>query len=57
MTDKKIHCGSFTVMGHGENAVCGEPYWDGIYQCPSCKCKDLEKQIAEMKANGPTPIQ
>lgn len=30
-------------MGHGDNAICGQPYIDGIYQCPSCKLKDYKE--------------
>lgn len=36
------YCGSHTVMGHGENAVCGQPYIGGIYQCQTCQITDLK---------------
>jgi len=36
------YCGFPTNFGHGDNAICGQPYdIDGIYQCPSCKLKDF----------------
>src|SRR5688572_29757088 len=37
------HCGSSTCFGHGDFAICGKPYVDGIYQCPHCELKDLKE--------------
>lgn len=35
-------CGSRTTQGHGDVAVCGQPYYDGIYECDACKIRRLE---------------
>lgn len=32
----RTYCGSHTTMGHGDVAVCGEPYIGGLYRCPHC---------------------
>ena len=39
------HCGSSTTMGHGDFAICGQPYYDGIYQCNGCQIKALKAII------------
>lgn len=42
---QRRYCGGHTTMGHGDAAVCGEPYWGAVYQCPSC-------ELAQLKAQG-----
>ncbi len=45
----KRYCGSYTTMGHGSNAVCGQRWWDETYQCDKCNVKDLQAEVAELK--------
>src|SRR5215831_9747438 len=44
------YCGSFTTMGHGDNAVCGQPYYGGIYQCHGCQVIELKSALAAKEA-------
>lgn len=39
-------CGSSRVMGHGENAICGQPFYNGIYVCADCQKRKLASQLA-----------
>lgn len=43
--DKK-GCGSMTTMGHGDMAVCGQVWWDKVYECQSCQIKRLTAERA-----------
>lgn len=28
-------------MGHGDEAVCGQGWWDKVYECEACQIKRL----------------
>lgn len=43
-------CGSRITMGHGDVAVCGKPYWDGIYICDACRANEAERRYKELIA-------
>lgn len=35
-------CGHRDVYGHGDTAICGQPYWDSdCYLCTACRHKRL----------------
>lgn len=36
------YCKGLTRMGHGENAMCGERYYDSTYQCAACALVDSQ---------------
>lgn len=44
-------CGCVTRHGHGDNAICGQPYVDGIYQCSHCQLADADSALAAMTAD------
>jgi hypothetical protein len=39
------YCNGITRMGHGENAVCGDHYFSGTYQCASCALIDQKPAV------------
>lgn len=44
---ERAYCGSSTCHGHGDYAVCGKPYYGGIYQCSSCRMKSLQAVLQQ----------
>lgn len=48
------YCGGTTCHGHGEYAVCGEIYYNDIYQCSSCQINNLQDRLsaADFKIQG-----
>ncbi len=45
-----LFCGAKVTKGHGDSAVCGEYYYDSTYQCDACKIKELQAELAALKA-------
>lgn len=44
MTDQKKGCGKMVVMGHGDNAVCGQPYYsDPVWLCDACRARIISR--------------
>jgi hypothetical protein len=46
----KEGCGDRTLMGHGENAICGQPYVMGIFYCEKCKRRTTKRKLAAVTA-------
>jgi hypothetical protein len=52
MTVDQLGCGSFTMMGHGDNAICGQPYMnEEIFQCAGCKIKTMRDGINTLQCD------
>lgn len=43
-------CGGRTSFGHGDTAICGEPYYSGIYICSACELAALRADLSEALA-------
>ena len=46
----KKGCGDRMNMGHGDNAVCGQPYVMGIFYCERCRRQILKENLEELSA-------
>ena len=46
-----MSCGSFTMLGHGDNAICGQKYrGEELFVCASCKIKAVEEELEALRA-------
>lgn len=42
-------------MGHGENAICGQWFYDSVYQCSGCRAAEAMDLLREVYDRGENP--